>query len=216
MSAEKQITMPVLGMTCANCVATVERNTKKVEGVSDAVVNFSTEKVTITYNPDQASPQAMIDRIAKAGYQVPVATLELPITGMTCANCVTTVERALNKNVPGILEAIVNFATGKATVKYIPGTVSRADMVAAVEQAGYGVVQADSDEELVDAEKAAREREIKDQTRKLWIGVVFTLPLFIFSMVRDFGLAGQRQNKRGHQSLDGPASQNRPRRAQRS
>jgi Cu+-exporting ATPase len=185
-----QITLPVIGMTCANCVAAVERNAKKVAGVSEAVVNFGTEKAAITYDPDQTTLQAIIERIAKAGYQVPVAVTELPITGMTCANCVNTVERALNKKVPGILEATVNFATEKATVKYVPGTVSRADMAAAIERAGYGVVTASSEEELVDAEKLAREREIQDQTRKLWAGVIFTIPLFLFSMARDFGLVG--------------------------
>jgi Cu+-exporting ATPase len=190
MSTKQQLTMPVLGMTCANCVATVERSAKKAEGVSEAVVNFGTEKATVTYDPARTSPQAIIDRIAGAGYDVPVATIELPITGMTCANCVNTVERTLNKKVPGILAATVNFATEKATVKYIPGAVSRAEMVAAIEQAGYGVVIADSDDELVDAEKLAREHEIQDQTRKLWVGVSFTLPLFLFSMARDFGLVG--------------------------
>ncbi len=190
MTAQKQITMPVIGMTCANCAATIERNAKKVEGVDDAVVNFGNEKVTVTYDPAAVTPQAVIDRIRRAGYDVPVATLELPITGMTCANCVNTVERTLNKKVPGILEANVNFATEKATVKYIPGTVTRADMVAAIERAGYGVVQVDSEAELVDAEKEAREREIKDQTRKLWVGLIFALPLFLFSMARDFGLVG--------------------------
>ncbi len=190
MAAPKQITMPVIGMTCANCVAAVERSSKKVEGVSDAVVNFGTEKVTVTYDPAVAKPEAVIERIKRAGYDVPVATVELPITGMTCANCVSTVERTLNKKVPGILEANVNFATEKATVRYIPGTVTRADMVAAIERAGYGVVQVDSGEELVDAEKLAREREIKDQTRKLWVGVIFTLPLFLLSMGRDLGLLG--------------------------
>ena len=191
MAAEKQITMPVLGMTCANCVAAVERNAKKVDGVSDAVVNFGTEKVTVTYNPGQATPQQVLERVKKAGYDIPVATLDLPITGMTCANCVASVERTLNKKVPGILEASVNFATEKATVKYIPGTVTRTDMVAAIERAGYGVVEASSDEELVDAEKLARDREIADQTRKLWVGVLFTVPLFLLSMGRDFGLLGQ-------------------------
>jgi Cu+-exporting ATPase len=190
MATDKQITMPVVGMTCANCVAAVERNTKKVTGVSEAVVNFSTEKVTVSYDPDQASPEQIIARINRAGYDVPTATIELPITGMTCANCVVAVERTLNKKVPGILEASVNFATEKATVRYIPGTVSRGDMVAAVERAGYGVVQAASEEELVDAEKLAREREIADQTRKLWVGVLFTVPLFLLSMGRDFGLLG--------------------------
>ncbi|GAB4430346.1 MAG: heavy metal translocating P-type ATPase [Anaerolineae bacterium] len=190
MATEKQITMPVLGMTCANCVAAVERNTKKVEGVADAVVNFGTEKVTVTYDPAKATPEQMIERIKRAGYNVPVASIELPITGMTCANCVATVERTLNKKVPGILEATVNFATEKATVRYIPGAVTRADMVAAVERAGYGVVVAGSDEELVDAEKLARDAEIADQTRKLLVGVIFTVPLFLLSMGRDFGLLG--------------------------
>lgn len=191
MATKQQLTMPVLGMTCANCVATVERNAKKIEGVSDAVVNFGTEKVTVTYDPAQASPQAIIERIDRAGYEVPVATIELPITGMTCANCVNTVERTLSKKVPGILEATVNFATEKATVKYIPGAVTRADMVAAVERAGYGVVAAESEDELVDAEKLAREHELKDQIRKLVVGIIFTLPLFSLSMARDFGLVGQ-------------------------
>ena len=190
MSAQQQLTMPVLGMTCANCVATVERSAKKVEGVSEAVVNFGTEKVTISYDPAQATPQAVIDRISKAGYEVPTATLELPITGMTCANCAATIERTLGKKVPGILEAVVNFATEKATVKYIPGTVTRADMVAAIERAGYGVVQTDTAADPIDAEKAAREHDIQEQTRKLWVGVIFTLPLFLLSMARDLGLLG--------------------------
>lgn len=101
MAEQKQITMPVLGMTCANCVAAVERNTKKVEGVSEAVVNFGSEKVTVTYDPAQATPQQMIERIERAGYRVPLATMELPITGMTCANCAATIERILNKKIPG-------------------------------------------------------------------------------------------------------------------
>ncbi len=190
MATELHLTMPVIGMTCANCVATVERSAKKIDGVNDAVVNFSTEKVTVTYDPALTKPQEMIEKIAGAGYEVPTATMELAITGMTCANCVMTVERTLNNKVPGILEATVNFATEKATVKYIPGAVTRADIVAAVEKAGYGVVQADSEEELVDAEKLARERDIQDQTRKLIVGIIFTVPLLLLSMGRDFNLLG--------------------------
>ncbi|RME74018.1 MAG: copper-translocating P-type ATPase, partial [Chloroflexi bacterium] len=190
MGKEQQLTMPVIGMTCANCAATIERNAKKVEGVQDAVVNLSSDRVTIIYDPSLTKPEAVIERIERAGYQIPTATIELPITGMTCANCAATVERTLNKKVPGILEATVNFATEKATVKYIPGAVTRADMVAAIERAGYGVVQAESAEELVDAEKLAREAEIRDQTRKLVVGIIFTVPLFLLSMGRDFGLLG--------------------------
>ena len=41
MSDTQQITLPVTGMTCANCVATVERNLKRLDGVQTAVVNLS-------------------------------------------------------------------------------------------------------------------------------------------------------------------------------
>ncbi len=181
MATQKYITMPVIGMTCANCAATIERNAKKVEGVSEATVNLSSEKVTLAYNPTVATPQAIIERIERAGFNIPLATLELPITGMTCANCVNTVERALNKKVPGIIEAAINFATEKATVKYIPGAVSKADIIAAVERAGYGVVQVAAEETLVDAEAAARAEEISAQTRKLAVGLFFTGVIFLIA-----------------------------------
>jgi P-type Cu+ transporter len=66
-------------------------------------------------------------------------TLELPITGMTCASCVARNERALRK-LDGVDEANVNFATEKATVTFDPAVLDARDVVAAVEQAGYGVV----------------------------------------------------------------------------
>ena len=53
MPEETQITLPITGMTCANCVATVERSIKKVEGVNQAVVNLSSERATVEFNPDQ-------------------------------------------------------------------------------------------------------------------------------------------------------------------
>jgi Cu+-exporting ATPase len=190
MSKETQLTLPVLGMTCANCAVTVERSAKKEAGVTEAAVNLASEKVTVVFDPSLTRPQALIDRIEHAGYRVPTATLELAITGMTCANCSATVERTLNSRVPGIVEAVVNLATEKATVRYLPGAVSRADMVAAIERAGYGVIEAASEDALVDAEKVAREREVQIQTRKLLVGAVFAIPLFVLSMSRDLGVLG--------------------------
>ncbi|MCB9101667.1 MAG: copper-translocating P-type ATPase [Anaerolineales bacterium] len=176
MASPQKITLPVIGITCANCAATIERNAKKVNGVDDAVVNFGSEKVTISYDPATTTLNSVIERIERAGYQIPVATIDLPITGMTCANCVSTVERTLNKKVPGVIEAAVNFATEKATVRYIPGAVTPADMVAAIERAGYGVVPIDPQAEhsTRDAEQVARQEEIQRQTRKLMVGLFFT------------------------------------------
>ncbi len=192
--SEQQITLPVIGMTCANCVAAVERNSKKVDGVTDVVVNFANEKVTVSYDPDQVSLKDLttnvIARVKKAGYQIPLATLELPLIGMTCANCANSIERALNK-VDGVIEATVNFASERATVTFAPGATDRAALTAAVRKAGYDVVETDSEEELEDAEAAAREAEIQHQQKRFIIGAIFSLPLLLLTMGRDFGLLGE-------------------------
>ncbi len=187
--AEKQITLPITGMHCANCSTTIERNLKKLDGVAEANVNYATEKATVVFDPTRLGEDAIIGKIKDVGYGVATAKVELPITGMTCANCSATIERTLNKKVPGVVAATVNLATEKATVEYIPGQVSRADLVAAIERVGYGVVEAEAGQ-LEDAEQAAREAEIRDQSHKFWTGVAFTLPLFLLAMARDFGLLG--------------------------
>jgi len=108
VSEQKQLTLPVLGMTCANCVATVERNAKKATGVLDATVNFASEKVTVSYDPALVDEKAVtgdvIARVKRAGYEVPTAEVELPLMGMTCTNCASTIERRLKKT-EGVLEA---------------------------------------------------------------------------------------------------------------
>ena len=187
--AEKTLTIPITGMTCANCVRSVERNAKKVAGVQDATVNFAAETASVIYDPKVASPQQVIDRIEKAGYGVPTATIELPITGMTCTNCSNTVQRKLAR-LDGVVEASVNYASEKATVRYAPGGVTVAEIAAAVEKAGYGVVLTGETESAEDAEANARQAEIDHQWRRLIVGAIFTIPLFIFSMSRDFSLIG--------------------------
>ncbi|MCB8984675.1 MAG: copper-translocating P-type ATPase [Ardenticatenaceae bacterium] len=197
MSEQKQLTLPVVGMTCANCVATVERSAKKVEGVAGATVNYASEKVTFTYDPALVKPQEVtaqvISRIEKAGYEVPTAVTELSLLGMTCTNCANTIERRLNK-VDGVLSAEVNYANEKAIVRYAPGAVTRGDLVTAVRRAGYDVVssadESASGDTLEDAEAAAREAEVKHQERRLIVGLIFSVPLFLLSMSRDFGLLG--------------------------
>jgi Cu+-exporting ATPase len=112
----------------------------------------------------------------------------LPITGMTCANCSLTVERALRRT-PGVREASVNLATERARVRYDPTAVGLPELATAVEDAGYGVVIAE-ERDLADAEARARAAEVRDQTRKFWTGVAFAAPLFALSMARDFMLLG--------------------------
>ncbi len=178
-------------MTCANCAMSIERTVKKVQGVHDVNVNFGTEQASVSFDPDQVQIQTVIGKIKDAGYGVASASVDIPITGMTCANCAAAVERTLNKKVQGVQNASVNFATEKAHVEYVPGMVTLEDIAAAIEKAGYGAVMPVEDMDGEDAELMARKAEIRAQTRKFLIGVLFTLPLFLISMGRDFGLLGQ-------------------------
>jgi Cu+-exporting ATPase len=117
--------------------------------------------------------------------------ITLPISGMTCANCASTIERVLTKRTAGIVQATVNLATEKATITYLPDQVDYPQIVSAIRQAGYDVIDTRGAEgDSADIEQQARDRELKKQTRKFWTGVSLALPLFIFSMVRDFQLLG--------------------------
>jgi Cu+-exporting ATPase len=186
--AEKSLTLPVTGMTCANCVATVERNVRKLDGVQEANVNFASEKLSLVYDDSLLNTGDIVARIRKAGYDVPEQTIDLAITGMDCANCARHVERALSK-VEGVLSVNVNFASEHAMVTLAPG-VTRQALAAAVEKAGYGVVQTEDTGELEDAEQAARQAEIRHNVYRVIIGALFTLPVFVLSMGRDFGVLG--------------------------
>ncbi len=186
--ADKQLTLPVTGMTCANCVATVERNVRKLDGVREANVNFASEKLTLTYDDSLLNMGEIVGRIRRAGYDVAQQTVDLPITGMDCVNCAANVTRALEK-VDGVLDVNVNFATEHALVTLAAG-VPRSSLIAAVEKAGYSVVQAGDEAELEDAEQAARQAEIRHNIQRVVIGALFTLPLFVLSMGRDFGVWG--------------------------
>jgi Cu+-exporting ATPase len=187
---EKNITIPVTGMTCANCALNVERNVKKLSGVKGANVNFASEQAAIAFDPDQIQVKDLIEKIHDAGYGVAKATAEFPVTGMTCANCAMTIERTLSKKLPGVLNASVNFAAERVLVEYIPAITNVDEMIVVIEKAGYGAIRPDETLEGEDAELAARRAEIKDQTQKFLVGVLFTTPLFFLSMGRDFGLIG--------------------------
>ncbi len=114
--------------------------------------------------------------------------ITLPITGMTCASCVRSVERALSKT-PGVVEVNVNLATEKASINYLPQVARRSDFVHAVENAGYGVLEIEDTAAADDLERAARQAEIERQKRLVLIGAAFTIPLFILSMARDLYMA---------------------------
>src|SRR4029453_1951076 len=122
MTATKQLTLPITGMTCANCVATVERNLKKLDGVKTAVVNLSSERATVDFDASRLGLPDMIARVKRAGYGVATGEADLIIKRLADDNDARRLEKAL-KNLDGVLEAQVSFTTEKVHVQYIPTIV---------------------------------------------------------------------------------------------
>jgi len=160
----KKIILPVTGMTCASCVATIEKGLSKMPGVSNVNVNLASEKASIEYDPSKVDTKALMDTISDVGYGVAVEKTTFSVGGMTCASCVASIEKALVK-VPGVISVNVNLATEKATVEYLEGEVSMTDFKRAVEGAGYSIraeVSAEGDVVM-----AATRREIRTLKTKL-------------------------------------------------
>jgi Cu+-exporting ATPase len=188
---EQKITLPITGMTCANCAANIQRVVKKLEGIAEANVNFAAECAAVSFDPHRLQLQDVVEKIHQSGFGVTTSKIEMPVTGMTCANCAANIERILNKKVSGVLNASVNFASERVLVEFIPGALDVEDIIGAIERAGYGAIAPEEGTDEEDVEQKARDAEINDQTRKFAVGVLFALPLFVLSMGRDFGLIGQ-------------------------
>jgi Cu+-exporting ATPase len=185
MSDTKQLTLPITGMTCANCVATVERNLKKLDGVQSAVVNLSSERATVDFEPSKLQLVDVIARVNRAGYGVATGEADLIIKRLSDDNDARRLEKTL-ASLEGVLEAQVTYTNEKARVKYVPTIVTQAELRRAVSSAGFEAVELGGEAE--DAEAKAREHEINEQWRLLVIGLIFTVPLFLLSMGKDLGL----------------------------
>ncbi len=172
-----QLRLPVEGMTCATCAGRIETALAKLPGVH-AQVNLANDEAWIDYDPAALTPQRLAEAIEDAGYGVPRERLELSIEGMTCASCVSRVEKAL-ADVAGVEKAEVNLATEKASVTYLPGATRPLDLIAAVEDAGYGasVIGDNADRQTeADARDAAKRRT---ETIHLALAIALSAPLLL-------------------------------------
>ncbi len=124
----------VTGMSCAACVRRVER-AAAVPGVTQVAVYLATELASITTGPGFRAA-ALADALRSAGYPAIEDTVDLAVTGMSCASCASRVERAL-LTVPGVIAAEVNLATERARVRTLADADGLAAMQAALRRAGY-------------------------------------------------------------------------------
>jgi Cu+-exporting ATPase len=178
------ISLPVEGMSCASCVTTIEGAIGNIEGVEQVNVNLATEKASVTFSNGTVDLDRLVDAVADVGYSIPVEQVTLPIGGMTCASCVTTIEGALG-GVPGVVGATVNLATAKATVSYVPGVASLQDFKKAVAEVGYEVLVT-SDGSAADDEEDQSEKKMRQATFRMRMAWVFTGPIILWMFAEMF------------------------------
>jgi P-type Cu+ transporter len=194
MGSRNNIIMPVTGLSCTNCALTIESNIRKLGGVAEARVDFASEKLSIVYEQSVISVNDIVDSVRRIGYGVATGKLELPVTGMQDNTDALTLEKVLLRQ-DGILSCSVNYSNEQLLVEYIAGVTSVAEIAAIIRKTGFDIVQAGETEEIGDAEARVRISELDRQRHLLMLGLVFTIPLVIFSMARDFDVIGFRYDQ---------------------
>lgn len=177
MPDNKNISLPISGMTCAACSARLEKQLNKLPGV-EAAVNLANETATIRFLSPQSDTrnvlETVINTVRKTGFEVPPRHVLLKISGMTCASCAARIETVVNK-LAGV-DITVNLASETARVTLQAGA-DVDDVLTAISKTGYGA-------EVWDEQNRAdaRAREIATVKREwviFWVAVLLTLPLVL-------------------------------------
>ena len=180
--SKARIVLPIEGMTCASCAATVQEALTGASGVTSAGVNFATNKAAIEYDAAQTNVGQLIKTVRAAGYDCGKASVTFGITDLHYAPSVAPLERALS-SVNGVIRAVANQATETATVDYVPGVVNAEDLEKAVAAAGLEVTAPIPAEDPLERERIARSREIRTLTGKFVAAAAVTIIAMIGTML---------------------------------
>lgn len=174
------------GMTCSACANRIEKVVSKMDGVKEVNVNFATETLTVNYDDKIITKAEIEQKVEKIGYKVEknIQSHTYKIEGMTCSACASRVEKVTNK-MPGVENAVVNFATEKLSVSYDADSVSFGDIKAKVEKAGYKLIR--EDEQKVEEKK----KKLDEKGKLLWrliLSLIFAVPLLTITMGHMVGM----------------------------
>ncbi|WDQ35716.1 heavy metal translocating P-type ATPase [Paenibacillus marchantiae] len=167
-------------MTCAACSTRIEKGLSRMEGVNQANVNLAIEQATVSYDPKTTNINALRDKVEALGYGTVTESVDLDITGMTCAACSTRIEKGLSR-LPGVSRANVNLALETGHVEFAAGVLKATDITAKIKQLGYGAELQKTQEDT----QSVRERELQRKKWKWMISALLSLPL-LWAMVGHF------------------------------
>ncbi|QEO17722.1 heavy metal translocating P-type ATPase [Acetobacter vaccinii] len=177
------VSFPVEGMSCASCATRLEKVLNRLDDVQ-ATVNFATGRAQVSLPEGRAGVDTVLEAVGKAGFGVAPETVDLALTGLTCAACASRVEKLLNAQ-PSV-QASVNLATERAHVSFVQGVTDPATLIAAVEKGGYGatVYQPEADTARTDRRAA----EWRAELRGFLFALALSLPFLVQMVAMMLGL----------------------------
>jgi P-type Cu2+ transporter len=181
MTAEKTtLVLPVENMDSEHCALIVDKALGTVPSVGAHHVELNNRSAVIESTTPVEAVRDVVKAIRDNGYDVPTLRRTFPVTGMTCASCVSSVESMLLAQ-PGVLNAGVNLATNTVQVEYVPGVIDERRMRAVVQSIGYDLLISDEHEATADLEAIQRAR-MSSLKQRLWASIALSTPLVVIGM----------------------------------
>jgi len=182
MSTEKNtMVLPVENMDSEHCALIVDKALGTVPSVSAHHVELNNRSAVIESSTPVEAVRDVVKAIRENGYDVPTLRRTFPVTGMTCASCVSSVESMLLAQ-PGVLSAAVNLATNTVQVEYVPGVIDENGMREVVQSIGYDLLIGEQHDAAAYLEEAQR-AGMASLKRRLWSSLALGVPLVIVGMV---------------------------------
>ena len=182
----EKIILRIGGMSCAACAQRIEKNLNKKKGIIQAAVNFASQTAMVSYDSVLTGEEDIEKVIKDSGYEVIKSSgekmVEFKIMGMGSDHCAGIVKKAVEK-LEGVKEVETNFPNSYARVSYEESKLSTRQIIRAISGAGYKPELIEAGEEASDAEKEAREKEIRTLKRKFIFAAIFAFPILYVAMV---------------------------------
>lgn len=177
------------GVSCQVCVNKIEKKLSKLDGMKEAVVNLSTEKLSVDYDESLLKDETITEVVKKLGYEIEeesdLKDVELDIDGISCQVCVNKIEKKVSK-LNGVKSVIVNLANSRGKIVYDSDVIKLSEILEVMKKMGYtGTKHEESSENLKDKEK---EEHLKREFLEFKIAIVFSAVVFYIAMGTMVGL----------------------------
>ncbi|XP_030946288.1 probable copper-transporting ATPase HMA5 isoform X2 [Quercus lobata] len=177
----------ISGMTCTSCSSTIESALKAISGVQNAQVALATEKAEVHYNPKFVSYSQLLQVIEETGFEGTLISsgdninkIELKVDGVDTDHSLNMIEKSLQV-LPGVQEVEIYPELSKVSISYEPDMAGPRTFISVIESTGSGNFKATIYPR--EGEETGRQQEIKQYYKFFVWSLVFTIPVFLTSMV---------------------------------